>query len=168
LKANAKYWIDCLKLKNHPEGGYYRELYRSNEIINKKSLPLRYSSFRSFSTSIFFLLTSNEFSAFHRLKSDEIWHFYEGSPINIFIILPNGELRKFVLGNNPEKGQTFQLVIPKGCWFAAKVEENNSFTLVGCTVSPGFDFEDFEMGKFDMLSKLFPRHTKLIKNLTFI
>ncbi len=168
MNDTAKYWIDKLKLSRHPEGGYFREIYRSNEFINKKNLPERYSSFRSFSTSIYFLLESSEFSAFHRLKSDEVWHFYEGSPIMIFMIFRSGEFREYILGNNPEKNQVFQALIPKGCWFAAKVIKPDSFSLIGCTVSPGFDFEDFEMGRFEILSKLFPQHSQLIRQLTLI
>ena len=168
MNDTAKYWIDKLKLTRHPEGGYFREIYRSNEFINKKSLPERYSSFRSFSTSIYFLLESSEFSAFHRLKSDEIWHFYKGAPIRIFIIFRGGELRQYDLGSDPEKNQVFQALIPKGCWFAAKVIKPDSFSLIGCTVSPGFDFEDFEMGRLEKLSKLFPQHSQLIRQLTLI
>lgn len=166
MTKNAKYWIDHLKLQQHPEGGNFREVYRSHEFIHKKSLPNRYSSFRNFSTSIYFLLESHNFSAFHRLKSDEIWHFYEGSPITIFYIFPNGDFGRMVLGRSPEKGQVFQALIPKGCWFAAKVDELHSYSLVGCTVSPGFDFDDFEMGKRNKLIKLFPQHSQIIRELT--
>ena len=166
MNNTAKYWIDKLNLKKHPEGGYFREIYRSNEFINKKNLPDRYSSFRSFSTSIYFLLKSSEFSAFHRLKSDEIWHFYSGSPIKIFMIFRGGEFRQYILGNDAEKNEVFQALMPKGCWFAAKVIKANSYSLMGCTVSPGFDFDDFEMGKYEKLSKLFPQHSQLIKQLT--
>jgi len=163
MAHSALYWINKFKLEKHPEGGHYREVYRSNEFINKKSLPGRYSSFRSFSTSIYFLLESNKFSAFHRLRSDEIWHFYEGSTLTIFVILPNGKLQKISLGPNPEQNEFFQFVIPKGCWFAAKVHKPGSYTLAGCTVSPGFDFDDFELGKRDTLLKLYPQHADLIK-----
>jgi predicted cupin superfamily sugar epimerase len=158
----APYWIDKLQLTKHPEGGYYREVYRSDEFVHKKNLPDRYSSFRSFSTSIYFLLESHEFSAFHRLKSDEIWHFYEGSAITILMIDQHGEFRKIILGRNQEKDEVFQAIIPKGCWFAAYVKDHPSFALVGCTVAPGFDFEDFEMGKKEELYKLFPELSAVI------
>lgn len=163
---SARYWIDKLQLTNHSEGGYYREVYRSDEFVHKKNLPDRYSSFRSFSSSIYFLLESNEFSAFHHLKSDEIWHFYEGSAIAILIISPKGEFKKTVMGRNAEGNEVYQAVIPKGCWFAAHVNEAATFSLVGCTVAPGFDYEDFEIGKRDDLIKLFPQHTGLIKTFT--
>ena len=162
----AQYWINKLQLIKHPEGGYYREVYRSGEFVHKKNLPDRYSSFRSFSTSIYFLLESNEFSSFHRLKSDEIWHFYEGSPINILMILPNGEFKRIVMGHDADAGEVYQSVIPKGCWFAAHVNNPESFSMVGCMVSPGFDFEDFELGTMDGLLKLFPQHAELIKAFT--
>ncbi|MEZ5198660.1 MAG: cupin domain-containing protein [Bacteroidales bacterium] len=97
IVLNAQNWIDHLKLQKHPEGGYFREVYRSQEFMHKKGLPNRYNSFRNFSTSIYFLLESNDISAFHRLKSDEIWHFYEGSPISIYFIIPSGKLGKMVL-----------------------------------------------------------------------
>ncbi len=113
MAHSAQYWINKLKLAKHPEGGHYREIYRSNEFVHKKSLPGRYSSFRSFSTSIYFLLESNEFSAFHRLKSDEIWHFYEGSILTIYIILPNGKLSIVTMGQNPEKMSTCNLLFQK-------------------------------------------------------
>jgi uncharacterized protein len=166
MTHTAEYWIDKLQLIKHPEGGYYREVYRSNEFIHKKNLPHRYSSFRSFSSSIFFLLERTDYSAFHRLKSDEIWHFYEGSGINLMLIFPNGELRKIKMGRDPEANEVLQTVIPKGCWFAANRGGEGSFSLVGCTVAPGFDFEDFEPGTRDGLLKLFPQHAELIKTFT--
>ena len=165
---DAQYWIDHLHLSKHPEGGYFKEVYRANEFVHKKSLPNRYTSFRSFSTSIYFLLQSHEFSAFHRLKSDEIWHYYVGEVITIFAISPGGNLTKTYLGNNPEKGERFQLLIPRGFWFTACVNVSESFSLVGCTVSPGFDFEDFELGKRKELEKRFPQHKELIRKYTFL
>jgi predicted cupin superfamily sugar epimerase len=160
--ASALYWINRLQLIKHPEGGYYKEVYRSGEFVHKKNLPDRYSSFRSFSTSIYFLLESHEFSAFHRLKSDEIWHFYEGSAITILVISPQGEFSKLSLGRNPDENQSYQALIPKGYWFAAHVNTPDSFSLVGCTVSPGFDFEDFELGEKIILTQLFPEHVEII------
>lgn len=158
----AHFWINKLQLIKHPEGGYYREVYRSAEFVHKKNLPDRYSSFRSFSTSIYFLLESNEFSAFHRLKSDEIWHFYEGSAITIVILFPEGEIKKVTLGRNVDKNESYQTLIPKGCWFAAQVNQSESFSLVGCTVAPGFDFEDFEIGRKESLINLFPEFAGII------
>jgi uncharacterized protein len=167
-RYSAQFWINHLGLTKHPEGGYFREVYRSDEIISKKGLPERYTSFRPFSTSIYFLLESHEFSAFHRLKSDEVWHFYCGSSITIYVINPRGDLNRWVLGPDPGKGEVFQQTIQMGCWFAATVNENDSFTLTGCNVSPGFDFEDFELGKKDYLVRQFPKHSGLFERLTII
>jgi predicted cupin superfamily sugar epimerase len=161
MTENAGYWIDHLKLKRHPEGGYFREIYRSDEIIHKKNLPDRYSGFRNFSTSIYFLLESHEFSAFHRIKSDEIWHFYAGSPLTIISINNSGQLAECSLGNNSENGEVFQNIIPKGAWFMTRVNGAGSFSLAGCTVAPGFDFDDFELGRKDELISRFPQYEKL-------
>ncbi len=168
MSHTADYWIDQLKLTKHPEGGYFKEVYRSNEVINIKGLPDRYTSYRNFSTAIYFLLRSNEFSAFHRLRSDETWHFYAGTPLILFIIDPAGKLRKIRLGTEPEQKDQLQVTIPRGCWFAARVEQKESYALMGCTVSPGFDFEDFELGKKSALIKKYPQHKKLIDQMTIL
>ncbi|RLD53703.1 MAG: hypothetical protein DRJ05_15995 [Bacteroidetes bacterium] len=168
MEKDANFWIAHLGLKKHPEGGFYKEVFRSDEILSKKSLPARYTSFRSVSTSIYYLLKSNEHSNFHRLKSDEIWHFYSGSPINVYIISPTGKLTINTCGPYAERGNVFQLLIPKGSWFAAKSMEEASYTLVGCTVAPGFDFEDFELPKQEDLLKRFPQHTELISKFSKI
>jgi len=166
LRETAKYWIEKLSLSKHPEGGFFRETYRSDEVINKKCLPNRYTSYRSFSTLIYYLLDSNGFSAFHKLKSDETWHYYTGTPLTLFIIEKSGLLRKITLGSNPDKGEVFQFVVKKDNWFAATVNKSDSFSLIGCTVSPGFDFEDFEIGKRSQLIILYPEHSSIIHKLT--
>jgi len=166
MPDSAQFWIQHLDLTQHPEGGYYREIYRSGEFIKKKGLPGRYSSFRPFSTSIYYLLKSNQFSALHRLKSDEIWHFYNGSPLNLYIIISNGKLLTVRLGQNPANKELFQFIIPKGSWFAATPATKNSFSLLGCTVSPGFDFDDFELGKQELLLRAFPQHHQLIRKFS--
>lgn len=162
---SARFWIDELKLLPHPEGGYYRETYRSREIASKKSLPPRYSSFRSFSTNIVYLLESSSFSAFHRLLSDEMWHFYEGSPAYIHMLHPSGVFRTQKLGRDLNKNESLQILVPKGIWFAVEVAEASSYMLAGCTVSPGFDFDDLIMGEAERLVKLNPEHGKLIRRL---
>lgn len=159
---NAAYWINRLQLVRHPEGGYFREIYRSSEIVNKKHLPDRYSGFRNFSTSIYFLLESHEFSAFHRIKSDETWHFYTGAALDLITINPSGVLSEYKLGRNSEHGEVFQLTITKGIWFMARVGKADSFSLAGCTVAPGFDFDDFELARKDDLLKKFPQHESFI------
>ena len=159
-----EYWIKKLNLQKHPEGGYFNEIYRSAEEIKREHLHSRYSGVRNFSTSIYFLLTSDEFSAFHRIKSDETWHFYSGKAVTLHMIDENGNYSSVRLGSNPENGEVFQFTIPHGMWFAASVEEPDSYALVGCTVSPGFHFDDFELGKREELLKLFPQHEKLLNN----
>ncbi|MEZ5084231.1 MAG: cupin domain-containing protein [Bacteroidales bacterium] len=136
--------------------------------IQKKGLPNRYSSFRSFSTSIYFLLNGNDFSAFHRIKSDEVWHFYDGSALIIYILIPNGKSVQVRLGNKPENNEIFQFVIPKGAWFAAKPDNEDSYSLVGCTVAPGFDFDDFELGSRTNLIRQFPKFEKLISQFSIL
>jgi predicted cupin superfamily sugar epimerase len=153
---SAEYWIENLQLQAHPEGGFYREKYRSNEVINKAALPDRYSGDRNFSTSIYFSLRSQDISAFHRITSDELWFFHAGSPVEIFILDKN--LNTIQLGPNPDKGEVLQCTIPKSCWFGAKVSDVDSYVLVSCTVAPGFDFDNFELAKREALSSQFPVH----------
>lgn len=167
MNTSAEYWIKKLDLIKHPEGGWFKEVYRSGELIQKNALPMRFNNDRCFGTSIYFLLEGKEFSAFHRIKSDEIWHFYAGTSLTIFMIDQKNNLSQTLLGNNPENGEVFQFTVPKEYLFAAKVNDENFFALVGCTVSPGFDFEDFELGKRNDLLKEYPQHSTLIKKLTF-
>jgi len=164
LRTQARIYIKKLLLKKHPEGGYYREVYRSGEKILPAHLPKRYKSSRNFSTSIYFLLEGNQFSAFHLLHSDELWHFYDGSNLKIYIINPEGELTIKKLGRSDDA--EFQIAIEKHCWFAAEVDDKKLFSLFGCTVSPGFEFEDFKLGKREFLLKKFPGHRELIQRLT--
>lgn len=163
---NAEYYIKKLGLQKHPEGGWFKEIYRSDETIKNEHLPERYSGSRHHSTSIYFLLTSDTFSAFHRIKSDELWHFYDGTAVTVYTIDENGNYSEIILGNDQEKGEVFQCVVPRGVWFGAKVNKPDSFCLVGCTVAPGFHFDDFELGKRGELIKIFPNHTELINQLT--
>ncbi|MDP3830155.1 MAG: cupin domain-containing protein, partial [Ignavibacteriaceae bacterium] len=125
-----------------------------------------YKSERCFSTSIYFLLAGEQFSAFHKLQSDETWHFYEGSPLEIFIIDEESNLSVPKLGRDLENDETLQLTIGKGKWFAARIIDQKSFSLIGCTVTPGFNFEDFELGKRDELLSQFPNHSVIISQLT--
>lgn len=161
---NAEYWIKHLKLLPHPEGGYFKEVYRSDEEIAKESLPDRYPDNRSFSTSIYFLLEKDDFSAFHRIKSDEIWHFYDGDPVSIYVIDNNGKLVNYELGLSPDKGILPQVTIPANNYFASR--STGSFSLVGCTVSPGFDFADFEMANRNALINSHSKYKKIIEQFT--
>jgi predicted cupin superfamily sugar epimerase len=157
--------INQLELSLHPEGGYFKEVYRSEEVIEHVALPKRFKGDRSFSTSIYFLLPGTSFSAFHRIHSDETWHFYEGCPVEIYVISPEGELKIHKLGNT-NGAFMYQVTIPQGHWFAAKAIEKDSFSLCGCTVAPGFDFEDFEMAECKALAEEYPQHKEIIRNLT--
>lgn len=162
----SKELIKQLDLQTHPEGGYFKEVYRSSDKIIKEGLPERYDSNRDAATSIYYLLEEEQFSAFHKLNSDETWHFYAGSSIILHLISPEGEYSKIILGSSPGAGTLFQFTITHGTWFAAEVADKSSFSLVGCTVSPGFDFADFEMGKREELISKFPSQSELIERLT--
>ncbi|NMH86410.1 cupin domain-containing protein [Flavivirga algicola] len=158
--------VDQLELLPHPEGGYFKEVYRSGGTINEENLGEDFSGQRNYATSIYFLLTSESFSAFHRIKQDEIWHFYKGAPIKIHIISNDGTYSFAIIGNEIESGQTPQFVVKAKDWFAAEVIGKGAYALVGCTVSPGFDFNDFELPKRDMLISRFPEHSNIITNFT--
>lgn len=164
--VTAEFLIKKYNLHKHPEGGYYSEVYRSEELIEKGHLPNRYTGQRSFSTLIYFLLDGDDFSAFHRVNSDEIWHFYAGTSLTLYILKDDGILEKIVLSNNPEDNGSYFALIKKGIWFAAKINRANSFTFVGCTVAPGFDFEDFELASRMELIKQFPQNKEIITQLT--
>ena len=165
-KKDATYWVKRLRLEPHPEGGYFRQTYRSEITITREALPAAFGGHRSASTAIYFLLEGKNFSAFHRLRSDEMWHFYIGTPVSVHVIDTSGKYFLIILGNDPETGHVFQAVVPAGCWFASHVADWESFALVGCTVAPGFDFEDFEMGKRAELVANYPQHRELIRTLT--
>lgn len=158
--------IKKLQLIPHPEGGYYKEHYRSKESIPKAALGNQYNGNRNYSTSIYFMLTSDTFSAFHKINQDEIWHFYDGSPIILHSIDANGKHSEVIIGSDLTKGQVPQYIVAGGDWFAAKVLAEDSYALLGCTVAPGFDFADFELAKQDELIALFPQHQSLIKDFT--
>jgi uncharacterized protein len=154
-------------MQAHPEGGYFAETYRSAEKIPHHALPNRFKSDRSFSTGIYFLLESHHISALHRIESDEMWHFYAGCPLNVYTIDSEGVLKIIRLGNNPDNGEVFQAVVPAGVWFGSKPAVPNSYSFVGCTVAPGFDFEDFEMKTRTELLAMFPQHQAIVEMLTY-
>ena len=151
--------IKKFDLKAHPEGGYFKEYYRSSEIISRQALPSRFKGDRCFSTSIYILLPAGSISRLHRIASDEIWHFYLGGPLELLQLFPDGKMEKIVLGQDVEAGQMLQHVVPAGCWFGAKPVEGSAYSFVGCTVAPGFDFEDFELADIDALCRQFPHLT---------
>jgi predicted cupin superfamily sugar epimerase len=161
----ADYWKQKLNLIHHVEGGWYSEVYRSALTIASSHLPQQFKGDRSSCTHIYFMLEKGEFSAFHRIESDELWHFYSGDPIVIYEIENDGTLISHYLGRDMDQGQSLFCVIKAGNWFASEVIGEGNFGLVGCTVSPGFDFEDFELAKKKTLSGKFPAHIDLINRL---
>ena len=168
MSPSVQHIIDQLELSPHPEGGFFRETYRSAGTIEASGLPVVYGGARNYSTCIYFLLTSDRFSALHRIRQDEIWHFYDGSPIRLHIITESGKHTEHIIGRDIAQGETPQFVVPGGCWFGAEVIDENSYSLVGCTVAPGFDFDDFELNTSEELLMLFPQHKTLIERLTHV
>lgn len=162
MNKPAQYWVDRLNLEPHPEGGYFKETYRSSAAVSFDGFP----SGRNISTGIYFLLTTDNFSAFHRIKSDEMWHFYAGDPLCIHVIHENGKLQEIHLGLDLDNGEIPQAVVPANCWFASEVKDGGIYGLVGCTVAPGFDFEDFEMAERSELIQQFPQHSERILAFT--
>ncbi len=157
--------IQRFGLQPHPEGGWHRRTYKSNESIAASALPERFEGDRAFSTAIYFLLEKGNFSAFHRIKSDECWHFYSGDPLEIFMIRSNGSLEIITMGNDIEKEHCFQYIVPANCWFAGRPASGSEYCFVGCTVSPGFEFDDFELADAENLSAIYPQHKELINVL---
>jgi uncharacterized protein len=160
MERSAQDWISHLGLERHPEGGYYRPTYKSDLLIPKAVLPPTFAGDRVASTAIYFLLSGHDFSALHRIAADEVWHFYTGSTLIVSIIDPEGNYSELRMG------EIFQGVVKAGCWFGARLEDSSGFALVGCTVSPGFEFEDFEMARRADLLKSYPQHRKVIEQLT--
>ena len=158
--------VDTLSLSPHPEGGYYREVYRHRVEINSCCLPKNMEGKRNYLTSIYFLLPHGEFSAFHKIKQDEVWYFHEGSPLMIHMIDPNGLYSKIKLGVVDDNYGVYQFTVPANVWFAAECIEENSFSLVSCAVAPGFDFNDFLLADRAQLIQEYPEHADLITRLS--
>jgi predicted cupin superfamily sugar epimerase len=165
MTADAAYWIRKLELIKHPEGGYYRESYRAGLTIPAAALPPEYKGGRAASTAIYFLLDGESVSALHRLRSDELWHFYLGGTLLVQVIESSGACLEIRLGNDLAAGETLQAVVKAGSWFGAKLLDQTSFALVGCTVAPGFDFPDFELAKRSELLQQYPQHRRVIEEL---
>lgn len=157
--------INRYQMLLHPQGGYFKQTYRSDEGIAAAHLPARFGGDRLLSTAIYFLLEGKQFAAFHRIKSDELWHFYYGIALNIYVIHQTGELEIIKLGNNLINDENFQAVVKAGCWFASRPINENSFSFVGCTVSPEFEFAGFELAEGVELSKQYLQHKTLITSL---
>ena len=158
----AREYVQALQLQAHPEGGYFAEHYRSHLQMEAAG----FEGSRNAATSIYFLLEAGQFSALHRIKSDEIWHFYEGGPLEIIEIDLNGTLITTKLGRNLKGGECLTYTVKAGHWFGSRPALGTEFSLVGCTVSPGFDFADFEMPNQAWFLKNFPQHRELITGIT--
>jgi predicted cupin superfamily sugar epimerase len=163
------------------EGGYYHESYRSDKYIlvgDRSDESLRdhvYSlskqenrlfNLRPIYTLIYYLLDGDQFSAFHKVKYDEIWHFYKGSSVNLYVLNDNEKLLNIKLGNDIKNHEQIQYVIKGNTWFGADITDKSSYSLIGCSVSPGFDFRDFELGEREKLKKIYPHHEYIINRLT--
>jgi predicted cupin superfamily sugar epimerase len=149
-----------------PEGGYFKEVYRSDEKIEKSALPKRFPGSRTLSTSIYYMLKKGMKSTAHRLKADEIWHFYLGGPLTLVEIEPDGKVRKTIMGHDLENGQVLQYVFRRGTVFGAYLSDKAEYALIGATVAPGFEYEDFEMPSKEDLLKEFPNAAEAIELLT--
>lgn len=148
------------------EGGYFRETYRSEDILSKEVLPSRYRSDRCLATVIYYLLTPDNFSAMHKVSSDEIFHFYLGDLVQMLLLSPDGKGREVTLGQDIKRGQQLQMVVPRGVWQGVKLRKGGRFALLGTTVCPGFEYEDFILGMRDLLTKEYPKHAAEILGLT--
>ncbi|MES2267852.1 MAG: cupin domain-containing protein [Bacteroidota bacterium] len=159
MPANAQYWINHLQLQPHPEGGYYKEVFRSvNEVTRAGATHPKQAC-----TSIYYLLEGNDFSGFHRLASDELWYFHKGSPLHIHVLDSEGNHTTIELSGT-DTG-SLQAAIPPNTWFAAQLPAATGFALVSCAVAPGFDFAEFEMARKGELLKQFPQHEGLLQRL---
>jgi predicted cupin superfamily sugar epimerase len=162
----AQELITLLKLQPHPkEGGFFRETYRAGDRFAAVQLPARYGAERSAATAIYYLLTPDTCSVLHRLASDEIFHFYLGSPVRMLQLDPGGG-KEILLGQNILAGHQVQVLAPRGVWQGSLLEPGGDFALLGCTVAPGFDYADYEHGQRGELVAQFPQHAEMIRRLT--
>lgn len=152
--------IANLQLIPHPEGGFYRETYRSDEVIVTKE-----GNSRHVSTAIYYLLENEDKSHFHRIKSDELWFFHQGQPLEI-VFIEKGRAVSIILGNDLENGEIPQARVPANIWFGSRVKDARGYSLVSCTVAPGFDFADFEMAKREELLQQYPDLKDIIEEFT--
>lgn len=155
-----------LGLQPHPEGGYYKETYRSQGSIPATALENGMVGQRNYATAIYYLLQQGDFSAFHRIKQDELWHHYMGGALLLHVIDPQGHYHSQWVGTDLSRGQRPQWVVKAGHWFAAQPHPDSPYSLMGCTVAPGFDFADFELAQGEELVTSFPQHAQLIRGLT--
>jgi len=166
MHPEAARLIEKLRLAPHPEGGYYRETWRSTLTADLPGTEGGPEGPRSFGTAIYYLLAGRDVSRLHRLKSDEIFHLYAGGPLTVHLLGDGEGYREIVMGDDLDAGQVFQATVPAGCWFGASLTAADAFALVGCTLAPGFDFNDFEMGGRPDLLAAFPDQDDVIRLLT--
>lgn len=162
---SADFWIRKLQLEQHPEGGYFRETYRSKSAFRFQD-DQPFSGKRAYATSIYYLLKSGERSRLHRIKSDELWFFHAGSPLTVYLFHDIGFVSSFTL--SPEEG-VMQGIVPANTWFGSKLPDDcreDAYALSSCVVSPGFDFNDFTFADREALSRKFPQYRELIRKLT--
>lgn len=163
---NQNYWESRLGMEKHPEGGYYKAVYSSPIEVSSGNIKCSFQGSRPLSTSIYFMITGDSFSGFHSLKSDEIWYYHDGKSLEITIINEDGIVVVKKLGLDIDKGELPQVIVPAGSIFSAHIPEATGFSLVGCMVSFGFNFNDFKLYSKDELLKKFPNHRSLIEKLT--
>ncbi|MCK3684902.1 cupin domain-containing protein [Maribellus sp. YY47] len=151
MQFSSAYWIEKLDLERHPEGGWFKEVYRSEDLMFPDPACFQPNVRRNICTSIYYLLEGSDFSSFHRIKSDEIWHYYTGTSATEILWIDGNKLKYFVLGVGEK--DAFQAVVPKYAWFAARLADKTGYALLGCTVAPGFHFDDFEMADQKLLEE---------------
>jgi len=156
-----QYFIEKLHLEEHIEGGSFTNTYQADYNIQDRNGNTRPSA-----TSIYFLLEAGDFSAFHRLQADEIWYYHYGATFTIYAIDLEGKLHAFKLGSNLDAGEQLQVIVPRGWIFGSRVEKD--FGVVGCMVTPGFDYRDFELLKQADLLRDYPQHEQIIREMTRI
>lgn len=164
---DANYYMTKLGMEPHPEGGFYKRTFESEEKTSDQELSVEFEGKRKLYTSIFFLLGSNDISHLHRLKSDELWYYHAGSPLTIHVIDENGNYKESKLGINLDEGEIPQVLVPKNSIFGSSVRDEDTFSLVGCMVSPGFEFQDFELFTQEELLSKYPQHRDVITKLAY-
>ncbi|MGE7118855.1 cupin domain-containing protein [Peribacillus sp. NPDC046944] len=164
---DANYYVTKLGMEPHPEGGFYKRTFESEERTSDQELSVEFEGKRKLYTSIFFLLGSNDISHLHRLKSDELWYYHAGSPLTIHVIDEKGDYKERKLGINLDEGEIPQVLVPKNSIFGSSVMDEDTFSLVGCMVSPGFEFQDFELFTQEELLSKYPQHRDVITKLAY-
>lgn len=157
--VSAQYWIDHLSLQPHPEGGFYKEVFRSNQQVNRSGE----SALLQACTSIYYLLEGEDYSGFHRIKSDEIWYFHKGNPLHIHVINAAGVHEVHELSDKPTG--SLSIIVPAGLWFASEVPGKIGYCLVSCAVAPGFEFSEFEMAERSALLEQYPQYQEVLDRL---